>query len=80
MKLAIRIMPRDVATRWNSTFILLRFALEYRDAIDRFTADKTNEVREYELDEEEWEIAGQLRDVLKVRFKHCDPDQCHQLT
>ena len=74
MKLAIRVMPRDVATRWNSTFILLRFALEYREAIDQFTADKGNEVREYELDQDEWEIAGQLRDVLKVRFKRCDQD------
>ena len=62
-------MPRDVATQWNSTFILLRFALEYRDAVDQFTGDKANEVRQYELDEGEWEIAEQLRDVLKVRFK-----------
>ena len=35
-----RILPRDV-TRWNSTFDMLSFALEYRAAIDAITADKT---------------------------------------
>lgn len=29
-----RRMPRDVATRWNSTFDMLDFALRYREAID----------------------------------------------
>ncbi|KAG1871908.1 hypothetical protein C8R48DRAFT_570036, partial [Suillus tomentosus] len=39
-KLSQRIMPRDVATRWNSTFDMLTFALEYREAIDIICADK----------------------------------------
>ena len=30
-------------------------------------ADKANQVHEYELDEDEWEITEQLCDVLKVR-------------
>lgn len=66
-------MPRDVATRWNSTFVLLKFALEYREAIDLFTADKGNDVRQYEMDDEEWEIAEELRDVLQVSIEPSAP-------
>jgi hypothetical protein len=61
-----RIMPRDVTTRWNSTYDMLNFALEYRKAVDILTADRKNELREYELSEREWTIAGQLCDILKV--------------
>lgn len=59
-------MPRDVTTRWNSTYDMLKFALEYRKAIDTLTADRQNELRNYELSEREWTIAAQLSDVLKV--------------
>ena len=61
-----RIIPRDVTTRWNSTYDMLNFALEYRKAIDVLTADRQNELRNYELSEREWTIAKQLCDVLKV--------------
>lgn len=61
-----RIIPRDVTTRWNSTYDMLDFALEYRKAVDILTADRQNELRNYELSEREWTIAKQLRDILKV--------------
>ena len=67
LKLAIKVMPRDVATRWNSTYILLEFASIYREAIDKFTSDRDNEVRNLELSVEEWEIDKELQQVLKVR-------------
>jgi hypothetical protein len=60
-------MPRDVTTRWNSTYDMLSFALEYRKAIDILTADRRHGLRAYELSEREWTIASQLCDVLKVR-------------
>jgi hypothetical protein len=63
--LAIRIMPRDVATRWNSTFDMLTFALEYREAIDLISSDR--EMRKFELMDEEWLLVEQLCDVLGVR-------------
>lgn len=59
-------MPRDVATRWNSTFLMLEFALEYRTAIDQMAAEKGNDLRKYELSDKDWVLAGQLRDALKV--------------
>lgn len=59
-------MPRDVRTRWNSTYDMLQFALQYRAAIDDIVGNKTANLRQYELDEEEWETAKQLCDTLKA--------------
>jgi hypothetical protein len=61
-----RIMPRDVTTRWNSTYDMLKFALEYQEAIDVLTADRLNDLRMYEMSETEWTIARQLCDILAV--------------
>jgi hypothetical protein len=59
-------MPRDVRTRWNSTFVMLAFAVEYRKPLDALSGDRDNGLRQFELKEEEWRIVAQLRDVLKV--------------
>ncbi|KAG2747580.1 hypothetical protein P692DRAFT_201668339, partial [Suillus brevipes Sb2] len=66
LKLGDRIMPRDVSTRWNSTFDMLEFALEYRQAIDAITDTRKLGLGKYELKEYEWALVKQLRDVLKV--------------
>src|SRR5277367_4291294 len=66
LKLAKRMIPRDVATRWNSTFDMLDFAVEHIAAINTITGDCDMKLRQYELSEDEWNIARQLRDVLKV--------------
>ncbi|KAI0776430.1 hypothetical protein BC629DRAFT_1253789, partial [Irpex lacteus] len=43
LELPDRIMPRDVRTRWNSTYAMLDFALQYREAIAEFTGSlRTN--------------------------------------
>jgi hypothetical protein len=62
-----RLIPRDVTTRWNSTYDMLTFVLEYRPVVEKFTADRKNELRELELSDEEWDIIRQLNDVLMVR-------------
>ena len=61
-------MPRDVSTRWNSTFDMLDFAISYREAIDALTANRLLKLRRFELDNEEWEVAEWLRDTLRVWF------------
>lgn len=59
-------MPRDVATRWNSTFDLINFAIEYRTAIEEMTAKREHNLRVFELLVEEWKIASDLQEVLQV--------------
>jgi hypothetical protein len=59
-------IPCDVATRWNSTFDMLNFAIKYEEAINAITANRDMKMRALELDANEWVIAVQLRDTLKV--------------
>ena len=47
---------------------MLKFALEYSKAINILTADRQNELQNYELSEREWTIAKQLCDILKVSY------------
>ena len=61
-------MPRDVSTRWNSTYDMVEFAIEYRDALDTMTADRGMNLRKFELSKKEWNMATELSDVLRVRF------------
>ena len=64
--LGIRMMPRDVATRWNYTYEMLNFAYIYREAYDEITANKDMKMRLYELLNKEWKIVKDLSDILKV--------------
>ena len=60
-------MPRDMITRWNSTYDMLSFAIKYRQAIEDITSERKNNLWQFELTEGEWAIASELSDVLKVR-------------
>jgi hypothetical protein len=70
-------MPRDVRTRWNSTYDMLDFAVQYRIAIDDIAGNKTANLRRYELSEAEWKIAQQLCDTLKVWELLYQPTMTH---
>ena len=47
LRLAERIMPRDVSTRWNSTYDMLEFSIKYRPAIDTMTAARDLDLRKW---------------------------------
>lgn len=66
LELDPKMMPRDVRTRWNSTFEMLDFAVKHREALDAIMGDRDMKLRQYELNEEDWAVTRQLRDVLKV--------------
>jgi len=65
-----RLIPRDVVTRWNSTYDMMKFVLAYREAIDMITADKGLKLRRYELDNDDWVIIKDLVSILEVRCPH----------
>jgi len=59
---------------------MLRFTLEYRKAVDAITADKAWKLRQFELDNDEWQIVGDLVNVLEVSILcphtyYPDPDK-----
>ncbi|KAG1763760.1 hypothetical protein EDD22DRAFT_776686 [Suillus occidentalis] len=60
LELAVRIMLHNVSTRWNSTYDMLDFAVEYRQALDNFTGDHKFGLHDFKLSEQEWTIAKQL--------------------
>ena len=70
-KLTPNLIPRDVVTRWNSTYDMMQFALKYRKPIDSITADKSlKSLRKFELDDDEWNIVTELVSILKVSPLH----------
>jgi len=59
-------MPRDVTIRWNSTYNMLVVGNEYSEAVDVITGDRNMNLRKFEMSKEEWTVAEQLQEVLKV--------------
>ena len=66
--LPVRLIPRDVKMRWNSVYDMLEMAIMYRSVIDDITANKVLKLRNFELDDEDWQIVSDLLRVLKVRL------------
>jgi hypothetical protein len=60
-------IPRDVPTRWNSTFDLLLFAKQYRKAIDH-VVEEHEELEELKLTRKDWKIVDELLEILEVRY------------
>ena len=61
-----RILPRDVSTRWNSTFDHLATFVELAEYVDTFTGIREHGLRQFELTSEEWDCLKQLVKVLQV--------------
>jgi hypothetical protein len=64
--LSVCIMPCDVPTRWDTTYKMLIFAYQYREAIDRITSEHGLKLRDYGLSESEWETVKQLQESLSA--------------
>ena len=47
---------------------MVKFAIEYRDALDTMTADRGMNLWKFELSKKEWNMETELSDVLRVRF------------
>ena len=59
-------MPWDILTCWNSTYDMLKFALNYHIVLDAITRERDIKLWKYELKDTEWHIVGQLWDILEV--------------
>jgi len=64
--MTVKLIPRDVATRWNSTLNLLEYALKHHKAIDLVTQRRELGLQDLELTDDKWVIVEQLQCVLKV--------------
>jgi hypothetical protein len=67
--LKANLIPRDIKTRWNSTYDMLKFAVKYRVVVDAITGNKQLKLRQYELFDDDWLAIKDLIRVLKV----CQP-------
>ena len=64
--LSSQMMPRNVATHWNSMYEMLDFAYTYRAAYNEITSNRDMKMRKYELSDSDWKIVNNLASVLKV--------------
>ncbi|EJD39513.1 hypothetical protein AURDEDRAFT_128157 [Auricularia subglabra TFB-10046 SS5] len=62
-----RSLPRDVDNRWNSTFLLVQFVLQYKLAVDTFTKSKVA-LKPFTLGKPDWTLLDQLSTLLKPLF------------
>ncbi|KIK80335.1 hypothetical protein PAXRUDRAFT_158966, partial [Paxillus rubicundulus Ve08.2h10] len=65
MRMTMSLMPRDVSTRWNSTYDMVDYALKHRRAVDTVTQRRELGLRKFELADHEWEVIEQLHGILK---------------
>jgi hypothetical protein len=63
-----QLIPRNMATRWNSTCNMATFAVPYSKPINLITTDKELKLQAFKLSNREWECAGELCQVLQVRL------------
>ena len=66
-----RVLPRDVATRWNSTYDMLAAFLEMKEPVSQFLDRSSNRMAEFLLDNDEWTAIEGLVSALKVCHLHC---------
>ncbi|KAJ3963862.1 hypothetical protein EV361DRAFT_812957, partial [Lentinula raphanica] len=60
-----RTLPRDVATRWNSTYDMMATFLEMKDLVSGFLDPVSHKLTEFILNDNEWEAIRGLVSILK---------------
>jgi hypothetical protein len=63
-----RALDRRVPTRWNADFDCLAAHLHFKSVIQSMTGVSDNKLKDYRLTEEQWELAEDVEEVLKVGF------------
>ena len=64
--MAVRLMPRDVSTQWNSSCDMVEFAVEHHEPINVITQRRDLGLRKFELSDKEWATLKELQGVLTV--------------
>lgn len=59
-------MPQDVATRWNSTYDMLAFAVDHKEPLMTILSDVNYTLIKHQLSTIEWGYAEELRDALQA--------------
>ncbi|EJD48352.1 hATC-domain-containing protein [Auricularia subglabra TFB-10046 SS5] len=70
-----RSLPRDMDNRWNSTFLLVQFVLQYKLAVDAFTKSKVV-LKPFTLRQPDWTLLDQLSTLLKPLFIYTEFFSC----
>lgn len=68
LRLKSHLISCDIITWWNSTYDMMKFALEYQKPINTIITNKELKLRKYELDNNNWRIVEDLVLVLEVRL------------
>lgn len=55
-----------MATRWNSTYDMMKVAREYTAVVDEITGNKSLNLRKFELSDKQWDIVDDLLHVLEA--------------
>ncbi|KAE9385923.1 hypothetical protein BT96DRAFT_840072, partial [Gymnopus androsaceus JB14] len=62
------VLPRNVATHWNSTYDMLAAFVEMKGPVLTFLECSSNGMSDYLLSNEEWEAIGRLVSALNISF------------
>ena len=63
-----RLIPHDVVTWWNLTYDMMRFTLNYWEAIDSITTNKTLKLCKYKLFADDWNVIQDLHQENDMTF------------
>ncbi|KAJ3831543.1 hypothetical protein F5878DRAFT_513021, partial [Lentinula raphanica] len=60
-----RVLPRDVATQWNSTYDMMSAFHKMKEQMSEFLDRSSNRLSDFVLNNDEWEAIKGLVSILK---------------